>query len=198
MTKGNQLNEEITLPNDEMFAELKRGINAKKRYSFRPQLLITDYCTESRSEPNSRTCSFKDRSRNKTKTDKDDVRRNSLPLSTNNLLSVSYSDLREPFHSPLRRVRSFKMAKQNRNGSEIRNSKRRSRSSTYIENDIKRERFPSDNSDDSAYTCSCSSTCSIGYFRVLLLGSEGVGKSTLSKSFMTSEYMSSCDASNSK
>lgn len=195
MTKGSDRIENRTFQNDETFVEFSKGISAKQRYSFRPELLITDYGNESKSEPNSRTCSFKDKSRTKSKTDIDDIRRNSLPLSTN-LLSVSYTDLREPFHSPLRRVRSFKMAKGNRKGTEMKYSKQRSRSSNYIENNIKRERYPSDNSDDSAYACSCSSTCSIGYFRVLLLGSEGVGKSTLANSFMTSEYMSYRDNTN--
>lgn len=171
----------------------------KPKFTLYPELLISDQENESRSEPSSRTCSFKDRTRHKSLIETEDIkRRNSLPISTDNLLSVSYSELRD--RRSVKRVRSFRMtSKGSSNGHELtRNSRRGSFTSTFIEKDLKRKRFPSDNSDDSAITCSCSSTCSSGYYRVLMIGADGVGKSTLAQRFMTSEYMSSFELGNGK
>ncbi|CAC5359016.1 unnamed protein product [Mytilus coruscus] len=170
----------------------------KPKFTLYPELLIPDG-SESRSEPSSRTCSFKDRTRHKSLIESEDLRRrNSLPISTENLLSVSYNDLRDAYKRPVKRVRSFKMtSKGHVNGHDLnKNSRRASINPSFIEKDLKRQRFPSDNSDDSAITCSCSSSCSSGYYRVLIIGANGVGKTTLAKRFMTSEYMSSFEIGN--
>lgn len=180
--------------------DINVGEYIKPKFTLYPELLIPDGI-ESRSEPSSRTCSFKDRTRHKNLIETEDLRRrNSLPISTENLLSVSYNDLRDAYKRPIKRVRSFKMtSKGHANGHEQnKNSRRSSVNPSFVEKDLKRQRFPSDNSDDSAITCSCSSSCSSGYYRVLIIGANGVGKTTLAKRFMTSEYMSSFEIGNGK
>lgn len=176
---------------------MKLQDNIKPKFTLYPEFLISVQENESRSEPSSRTCSFKDRTRHKSLIETEDLkRRNSLPISTENLLSVSYNDLRDVNKRPIKRVRSFKMTSKGSSSDLNRNSRRGSFNTSFIEKDLKRQRFPSDNSDDSAITCSCSSSCSTGYYRVLIIGAGGVGKTTLATRFMTSEYMSSFELGN--
>lgn len=155
------------------------------------------------SAPNSRSCSFKNKPRPKgLRFQLEETRRNSLPVAADDLIrpDLLYSDIS---HETIQRVRSFKMTPK---GIENRGDSFRRRSSSSIasagsakniehadECQIKRQRIPSDNSDGSTTGCSCASSSSSGYYRVLVTGEAGVGKSALTNQFMTSEYMVNLD-----
>lgn len=154
-----------------------------------------------RSAPNSRSCSFKNKPRTKSlRVAAESQRRNSMPQTTENLLSVSFTDLRDKqMQEPLERVRSFKMTSKgliNRGDSFRRKSNgsiASTGSSKASQNERKRQRIPSDNSEETACSCDTSSITAPGYYRVVMLGSEGVGKSALTTQFMTSEYIGAFD-----
>lgn len=120
-------------------------------------------------------------------------RRSSLPTSSPNLLNFfstdetrDYRDAKDP---PLRRVRSFKTTnkgvvnrgdsvrrggRSSRNGSEDQTRPRPA--SHHIPFEIKVENPP----DNSAVN---------SYYKVVVLGANGVGKTSITQQFMTSEYV---------
>lgn len=162
-----------------------------------------------------RSCSFKTRGKPRGgEVDDNQPRRHSMPVQQSpNLLSVSYNDLREcreeeeGFH----RVRSFKTTSKGlindgdsfksrstnnimSTGSTVTSDSSSSKEEPRIV--LSRERFPSEASDESSTTPSCTSYTSLpspSYFRVLMLGANGVGKTAITNQFMTSEYMGAYD-----
>jgi len=167
-----------------------------------------DFERGARSAPSSRSCSFKNKPRSRgLRLQIEEPRRNSVPITSSNTLSVSYTDIRTANGALLQRVRSFKTTSK---GIENRGDSFRRRSNGSIASTgsakimehfsecNKRCRIPSDTSDDSATTCSCASSTSPAYYKVLVLGEDGVGKTALTSQFMTSEYMGDLDISTGK
>ncbi|XP_069112517.1 GTP-binding protein RAD-like [Argopecten irradians] len=181
-------------PVDIMFPEIA---------AFKRQMM--DFERGTMSAPNSRSTSFKNRPRPKgLRFQVAEPRRNSLPVGSDDVLSqcLSYSDIRDSDET-IERVRSFKMTSK---GIENRGDSFRRRSNGSIASagsgktvehgqscDQKRQRIPSDTSDGSTTGCSYASSSSTGYYRVLVIGDAGVGKSALTNQFMTSEYMGNLD-----
>ncbi|XP_060062696.1 GTP-binding protein REM 1-like [Ylistrum balloti] len=171
--------------------------------AFKRQML--DFERGAMSAPNSRSTSFKNRPRPKGLRFKlEEPRRNSLPVGSDDVLAqcMSYTDIRDSDET-IERVRSFKMTSK---GIENRGDSFRRKSNGSIASsgsakitdhdqrcDRKRQRIPSDTSDGSTTGCSCASSSSSGYYRVLVIGDNGVGKSALTNQFMTSEYMVNLD-----
>ncbi|XP_033754893.1 GTP-binding protein REM 1-like [Pecten maximus] len=169
--------------------------------AFKRQMM--DFERGAMSAPNSRSTSFKNRPRPRgLRFQVAEPRRNSLPVGSDDVLSqcLSYSDIRDSDET-IERVRSFKMTSK---GIENRGDSFRRRSNGSIASagstkmadqscDQKRQRIPSDTSDGSMTGCSCASSSSTGYYRVLVIGDAGVGKSALTNQFMTSEYMVNLD-----
>ncbi|XP_064610604.1 GTP-binding protein RAD-like isoform X2 [Liolophura sinensis] len=124
-------------------------------------------------------------------------RTNSMPVCTPIQLSVSFEDI--PV-SKLQRVRSFSKTSKglvNRGDS----FKRKSTSSVFnssVNNcasepvEFNRDRTSSSNSQSST-SQSVDSGNAPSFFRVVMLGAVGVGKTALTQQFMTSEYMGACD-----
>ncbi|OWF43337.1 GTP-binding protein GEM-like [Mizuhopecten yessoensis] len=166
---------------------------------------MLDFERGAMSAPNSRSTSFKNRPRPKGLRFKlAEPRRNSLPVGNDDMLAqcMSYSDINDSDET-IERVRSFKMTSK---GIENRGDSFRRKSNSSIASagsakmtdrdqscDQKRQRIPSDTSDGSTTGCSCASSSSTGYYRVLVIGDTGVGKSALANQFMTSEYMVNLD-----
>ncbi|KAK3085532.1 hypothetical protein FSP39_004748 [Pinctada imbricata] len=122
-----------------------------------------------------------------------DSQRGSVPQSSPNLLSISYEDVREPEgqkDSSIRRVRSFKTTSKgvvNRGDSFRKRGGRLSGtgrttppgatpSGSPLPPLPKTIKIPEPEANSS-------------YFKVVVLGAPGVGKSTLTHQFMTSEYI---------
>lgn len=149
------------------------------------------------SAPHSRSCSMRKVNRDKNALLIDRKRRNSLPMDLADLacpyISSDIQSTCESSQDTFQRVRSFKMTSKGlvNHGDSLRNkskSKTSSRSSSLKDN--RRQRISSDTSDD---TCSSVSSCSGGYYRVVILGSPSVGKTALMNQFMTSEYTGGLD-----
>ncbi|KAL5022823.1 hypothetical protein ScPMuIL_001978 [Solemya velum] len=162
-----------------------------------------------------RSCSFKTRTKPRDgEGEENQPRRHSMPVQqTPNLLSVSYNDLREcrEEEEGLHRVRSFKTTSKGlvNDGDSFKSRSTNNIMSTgsTVTSDsnnpkeetrsiLVRERFPSEASDESSTTPSCTSYTSQqspSYFRVLMLGANGVGKTAITNQFMTSEYMGAYD-----
>lgn len=154
-----------------------------------PEYVCNRLEPKSSSEPTSRKCSFrKYRQRSESAIFRNVTRRDSFPRPADKLFRSS-SDLPSELKGQFTRVRSFKMTPSGIiNGSIPYNRRTSSISST-----CHRSRLTSDTSDDSTIAWSCSSSCSTGYYRVPIMGANGVGKSALETRFMNSEYMSSFD-----
>ena len=158
------------------------------------------------SVPHGRSCSFRNRPRPKLlNVDIDRPRRSSLPSPSANLLSVSFDDIRgnKENSEPLRRVRSFKTTSKggviNRGDSFKRSSHSvNSTGSAVVSesgailngNSGSRQRINSTNSKDSGTAESTSSSAPIpAVYKVAILGDKGVGKTSLTNQFMTSEFV---------
>lgn len=120
------------------------------------------------------------------------IRRNSLPLDCDATKIIQcnegnfcpHTDSQETFQ----RIRSFKLTSKGlvNHGDSFRNRHRGKAlpTSGSFKCD-KRQRLPSETSND---TDSCSSSAN-EYYRIAILGSHSVGKTTLMNQFMTSEYI---------
>ncbi|XP_067651732.1 GTP-binding protein Rit1-like [Haliotis asinina] len=155
----------------------------------------------SASAPHSRSCSFKNRPRPKLELDLADARPriNSMPNCS------VYLSLPDGLHGDLRmfgqnagffRVRSFKTTSKGvvNHGDSFKKRSTvslMSSGSTVTENE-QRQRTLSVASEEST-AVSGGSSAAPSYFRVVMLGAPGVGKTTLTRQFMTSEYMGSYD-----
>lgn len=157
------------------------------------------FCTgrPSISAPHSRSCSMRKVKREKNMILMDRRRRNSLPMDFAEVVCPYLpSDIQsscENTHETFQRVRSFKMTSKGliNHGDSLRNKNRSKTSSrTGSLKDSRRQRLSSDTSDD---TCSSVSSCSGGYYRVVILGGPSVGKTALVNQFMTSEYTGGLD-----
>lgn len=149
-----------------------------------------------RSAPSSRSNSFKNKLRRKNmKAENDNSRRHSMPQESQTTISVSYNDLSK---DQLQRVRSFKITSKGlvNKGDNFRRESNASILSTGSAklDDIKprRQRLQSANSDDSCDVGSCASSIP-GYYQVIVAGASDVGKTSLIKQFMTSEYVGILD-----
>ncbi|CAC5390650.1 unnamed protein product [Mytilus coruscus] len=163
--------------------------NQKTKYDF-PELFSLRISKGTRSEPNSRNCSFKKKRRHTNDFVRKNLHRNSLPLSPVTL-SRSSSDLfGNEVKQQVKRVRSFTITSDGLLNDSLRYHRRKSSSSSVSSN--YRSRFPSDASNSST-SWSCLSSCSTGYYRVSIMGANGVGKTALKNCFMSSEYISSSD-----
>ncbi|XP_063442421.1 GTP-binding protein GEM-like [Mytilus trossulus] len=170
----------------EMYNNKEMKNNQNTKFAF-PELLSLGISKGTRSEPNSRNCSFKKKRRHTNDFVRKNLHRNSLPLSPV-ALTRSSSDF---FGNEIKqRVRSFTLTSDGLLSDGFRYNRRKSSSSSVSSN--YRSRFPSDASNSSK-SWSCSSSCSTGYYRVSIMGANGVGKTALKNCFMSSEYMSSSD-----
>lgn len=156
------------------------------------------------SEPNSRKCSFKNRQNYSELSDKQ--RRNSMPAAVLNNVSVSFNDLsleRTPVH-PISRLRSFKTTSKGvvNNGDSFRSNNSVMSSGSAVNGDLfldqeeqgikKQSRSPSDVSETSN-SYSIESTHTPSFYRIGMLGYDGVGTTSLISQLMTSEYMGAYD-----
>ena len=153
-----------------------------------PDCVLIKQKMGSKSEPNSRSGSFKRKTRISV-LEEEDKRRSSLPISTEKALSSSYNDISEYRRRQPKRVRSFKTTSKGI-ATATKGDRRESNVSDKSMKDLNRKRLSSATSDDSAICCGCSSTSSSGYFRVCIMGADAVGKRTLINQFMSSELMS--------
>lgn len=167
--------------------EMKNKQNTK--FAF-PELLSLGISKGTRSEPNSRNCSFKKKRRHTNDFVRTNLHRNSLPLSPIALTRSSSDFFGNEIKQQFKRVRSFTLTSDGLVSDVLRYRRRKSSSSSVSSN--YRSRFPSDASN-SSNSWSCSSSCSTGYYRVSIMGANGVGKTALENCFMSSEYMSSSD-----
>ncbi|KAJ8321505.1 hypothetical protein KUTeg_000945 [Tegillarca granosa] len=149
-----------------------------------------------RSAPSSRSNSFRNKIRHKNvKVENDSSRRHSMPHDTQTTISVSYNDLSK---EQLQRVRSFKITSKglvNKGDNFRRESNASILSTGSIKlDDIKprKQRLQSSNSDDSGDVGSCASSLP-GNYQVTVTGASDVGKTSLIKQFMTSEYVGILD-----
>ncbi|KAJ8302583.1 hypothetical protein KUTeg_018979, partial [Tegillarca granosa] len=139
-----------------------------------------------------RTGSFRETSQGKPLIDNPN-RRGSLPASSPNLLAIStsYDDVRENRENKdtsIRRVRSFKTTPKGvvNRGDSFR--KKGARCGQYT------RASPPKNKDEACDPTPVQTVFSVtpdeptSYFKVLVLGAPGVGKTSLSQQFMTSEY----------
>ncbi|XP_061197149.1 GTP-binding protein RAD-like [Saccostrea echinata] len=149
------------------------------------------------SAPHSRSCSMRKVKHDQNTYHMDRNRRNSLPLDYTDVdctyFSSEIQSSRVNSHESFQRVRSFKMTSKGliNHGDSVRNKNRStsaSRSSSLKEN--RRQRMAS---NDSCDTCSSVSSCSSGYYRVVILGTHSVGKTAIMNQFMTSEYTGGLD-----
>ncbi|WAR11861.1 GEM-like protein [Mya arenaria] len=153
-----------------------------------------------------RSCSFRNRPRPKLlNVDIDRPRRRSLPSPSANCLSVSFDNIhkqKEPSdQQPLRRVRSFKTTSKggivNRG-----DSFKRSSNSIYSTGSVmhsehggarshnnSRQRINSTQSRDSGTADSTGSSVDTIIHKVAMVGDKGVGKTSLTNQFMTSEFV---------
>ena len=128
------------------------------------------------------------------------VRRHSMPSPFR--LSLSSNDIRRDDDKGdiIRRVRSFKTTSKGLVNSGDFLRKRGSETimfsgctvtlgcqDTPVSPVRKRERAPSTTSEDSGAGHSLTSSCAPSYFRILVLGASGVGKTSLTNQFMSSE-----------
>lgn len=160
-----------------------------------------------RSAPGSRSCSFKEKQKeNELEVPRERLRRNSMPQTSDNLLSVAIQNIKKEQKSPLQRVRSFKATSKgivNRGDSFRRKNEDSIAHTGRVQTDTDidlvdntRQRFLSDASDDT--TCSTVSSSLFGYYRVAVIGESGVGKTALINQFMSSEYMGAFDINTGK
>lgn len=149
------------------------------------------------SAPHSRSCSMRKVKRDHNVHEMDRKRRNSLPPDYSDIacayLSSDIQSTCVNSQETFQRVRSFKMTSKGliNHGDSLRNknrSKCASRNGSLTDN--RRQRMWSENSDD---TRSSLSSCSSGYYRVVILGTPSVGKTALMNQFMTSEYTGGLD-----
>jgi hypothetical protein len=173
---------------NEMSDDNGKRSNEKNTHAL-PEYVCNRLEPKSSSEPTSRKCSFrKCRQRSESSIFRNVIRRDSFPRPAEKLFRSS-SDLPSEVKGQFTRVRSFKMTPSGiLNGSMPYN-----RRTSSISSKCHRLRLTSDTSDDSTIAWSCSSSCSTGYYRVPIMGANGVGKSALETRFMNSEYMSSFD-----
>ncbi|XP_060601856.1 GTP-binding protein REM 1-like [Ruditapes philippinarum] len=152
-----------------------------------------------------RSCSFRNRPRPKLlDVDLDRPRRSSLPSpATNHHLSVSFEDIdrRVSSQQPLQRVRSFKTTSKggivNRGDSFKRSSNSVNSTGSAIVNvdkagnavPVNRQRANSTHSKESANGDSIASSIETQVYKVAMLGDKGVGKTSLTNQFMTSEFV---------
>lgn len=147
-----------------------------------------------------RSCSFRNRPRPKLlDVDFDRPRRSSLPSPvSNHHLSVSFEDIskRQSSQQPLQRVRSFKTTNKggvvNRGDSFKRSSNSVNSTGSVIVNSdaaINRQRANSTHSKESANVESIASSNETPVYKVAMLGDKGVGKTSLTNQFMTSEFV---------
>ena len=152
-----------------------------------------------------RSCSFRNRPRPKLlDVDFDRPRRSSLPSpSTNHHLSVSFEDIgrrESSSQQPLQRVRSFKTTSKggivNRGDSFKRSSNSVNSTGSAIVNNtdnavnaLNRQRANSSHSKESANADSIASSIETQVYKVAMLGDKGVGKTSLTNQFMTSEFV---------
>ncbi|XP_045192092.2 GTP-binding protein REM 1-like [Mercenaria mercenaria] len=152
-----------------------------------------------------RSCSFRNRPRPKLlDVDLDRPRRSSLPSPVRSQhLSVSFEDInrRETTQQPLQRVRSFKTTSKggivNRGDSFKRSSNSiNSTGSAIVNTDnavnsgpSNRPRANSTHSKESANAESIASSSETQIYKVAMLGDKGVGKTSLTNQFMTSEFV---------
>ncbi|CAG2187287.1 unnamed protein product [Mytilus edulis] len=183
MTKQSDLDMLEMLNNKEM------KNNQKTNFAF-PQLLSLGIDKGTRSEPNSRNCSFKKKRRHTHDFVRKNLHRNSLPLSPVALTRSSSDFFENEIKQQFKRVRSFTLTSDGLLSDGLRYGRRKSSSSSVSSN--YRPRLSSDASN-SSNSWSCSSSCSTGYYRVSIMGANGVGKTALKNCFMSTEYMSSSD-----
>ena len=130
------------------------------------------------------------------------IRRHSMPSPFR--LSLSSNDIRRDDEQgeSIRRVRSFKTTSKGLVNSGDFLRKRSSETIMYsgcaithgsqempVSPNLKRDRAPSTTSEDSGAGYSLTSSCAPSYFRILVLGATGVGKSSLTNQFMSSEHI---------
>uniref|UniRef100_A0A0B6ZHX7 Small monomeric GTPase n=1 Tax=Arion vulgaris TaxID=1028688 RepID=A0A0B6ZHX7_9EUPU len=147
------------------------------------------------SAPHSRTSSFKNRPRSKL-----NINIQATQRPRTNSLPNAYLPLPDPFYMPetgrLQRVRSFKTTSKGlvNHGDSFKRSSNslKSAESAGSISDLgsKSPRRSSNVSDDSGPDESHESAANTEYnfYRVLMMGAPGVGKSALARQFMTSEY----------
>lgn len=147
-----------------------------------------------------RSCSFRNRPRPKLlDVDFDRPRRSSLPSPvSSHHLSVSFEDInrRESSQQPLQRVRSFKTTTKggvvNRGDSFKRSTNSINSTGSVIVNNnaaSNRERANSAHSKESANVESIASSSDNQVYKVAMLGDKGVGKTSLTNQFMTSDFV---------
>ncbi|KAJ8302585.1 hypothetical protein KUTeg_000041 [Tegillarca granosa] len=180
-------------------------LNKRLEHLFPEINVISDRAA--RSAPGSRSCSFKEKQKeNELEVPRERLRRNSMPQTSENLLSVAIQHIKKEQESPLQRVRSFKTTSKgiiNRGDSFRRKNEDniactgrvlQTDTETEVVDTDTRQRFLSDASDDT--TCSTVSSSLFGYYRVAVIGESGVGKTALINQFMSSEYMGAFDINN--
>lgn len=155
-----------------------------------------------------RSCSFRNRPRPKfLNVETERPRRSSLPSPVVNYLSVSFDDIHgqnERAQQPLQRVRSFKTTTKGRIVNRGDSFKRSSNSvnstgsvATVPNADVaatsgqisNRHRVNSTHSKDSGTIESTGSSTEKQIYKVAMLGDKGVGKTSLTNQFMTSEFV---------
>lgn len=132
------------------------------------------------------------------------IRRSSLPSSSPNLLSVSTSDNdirdRELKDRPIRRVRSFKTTSKGavvNRGDSFRTKTPAEDANLFTPGEQQSlEKINSSHGNISHKNQIIPEPLPSSYFKVLMLGSSGVGKSALTTQFLTSEYIGAFDTVN--
>lgn len=140
-----------------------------------------------------RSCSFRNRPRPKLlNVDTDRPRRSSLPSPSANLLSVTLD--RESAGQPLQRVRSFKTTSKggiiNRGDSFKRSTNSINSQGSVVTSDVAQTRHrDSVHSKASSSGDSAESSTGPMVYKVAMLGEKGVGRTSLTNQFMTSEFV---------
>ncbi|XP_050395382.1 GTP-binding protein GEM [Patella vulgata] len=155
-------------------------------------LSVSSPAREVSSAPHSRSCSFKKRPNNLEVLSSPRPRTNSMPNCQSHHLAVPHMDYNEysSIDERICRIRSFRTTAkgvENNGDSFKRHSTNSLMSSGSTVTDYEKQRSSSITSEDSQTNSGVSWVPS--YFRVALIGSNGVGKSAISRQFLTSEYV---------
>ncbi|WAR11862.1 RIT2-like protein, partial [Mya arenaria] len=193
--------------------DLEEPTVADKNQLFQRRMLLRDsqhgdHCHSglNPSAHHERSCSFRNRPRPQLlNIDTDRPRRSSLPSPSANFLSVSFDNIHKQNETsdqqPLRRVRSFKTTSKggivNRGDSFKRSSKSINSTVSAMHSEHggarshnnSRQRINSTQSRDSGTVDSTGSSVDTIIHKVAMVGDKGVGKTSLTNQFMTSEFV---------